>query len=245
MTLVLVVAACSSGDDDGEAAATTSPPTTEASATSVVTTTVATTITVPASTTTVAPTTEPPTTVPTTTVDPNAPRPIINSVLEPGVWTGRWFSQPITFELTEPWEGFENTVLLNLVLVPPSDTELPSGSVYGEIAFDLSTPLTADEVVAELQALEGVDFGEPAPSELAGLTGVVLTAPTGAEEVNIGFTVYPDESGWYLPAGGRNEVHVLGAPDGRTMIVWIDGHEGTWDDFRPRAQTVLDSVRWE
>ncbi len=37
----------------------------------------------------------------------------------------------------------------------------------------------------------------------------------------------------------------LPTPDGRTMIVWIDGHEGTWDDFRPRAQTVLDSVRWE
>lgn len=243
MTLALVVAACSG--DDGGGAATTSPSTTEAAATSVVVTSVAATTTVPATTTTVAVTTEPPTTVPTTTVDPNAPRPIINSVLEPGVWTGRWFSQPITFELTEPWEGFENTVLLNLVLVPPSDTELPSGSVYGEIAFDLSTSFTADEAVAELRALEGIDFGEPVPSELAGLTGVALTAPPTAEDVDIGFAVYPDQSGWYLPAGGRNEVHVLGAPDGRTMIVWIDGYDGTWDDFRPRAQAVLDSVRWE
>ena len=102
-----------------------------------------------------------------------------------------------------------------------------------------------DETIAELLALEGIDFAEPVPSQLTGLTGMALTASPLADDVHIGFAVYPDGSSWYLPAGARVEVHVLEAPDGPTLVVWIDGPDGSWDEFRPRAQAVLDSVRWE
>ena len=196
------------------------------------------------STTTAPTTTAPTTTAPTTTTDPADSVQLMHpGKLKPGVHVGNKFDLPVTFTVGDGWEGIESRGSLVLYEVLSADSTLDVGGELG--ILNTVADLSIDEVVAELTAVEEIEFSVEADSTIAGLEGLVLTSKGSPDEVTFGFLYDPAfESPWYAAEGVRHEVHVLDAETG-TVIVWIDALPDGWDTFRPLAQTVLDSIVWE
>jgi class 3 adenylate cyclase len=217
----IVAAAC--GGDDGSSSAAPSPSTTIAPAA-----------------------TEAPAPDPTDPVEADeaaeaGPPMMFPGVLDIGTWATNRFGRSLTFETDVPWVGFETKESFVLTEVAPSGSE----ELTGEVAL-LATAgeRTVDEVVAELQATEGLTFSEPEPATIVGLDGFVLTAPTLDDDVVVEWLFDTTiEQPWVAFAGTRHEVYVVADEQG-TILVWIDAVDATWEPFRTSAQFVLDSINW-
>jgi hypothetical protein len=223
----LTTVAC--GGDDDSSTATSAPPTTIAST--------STATPAPASTESAA-STEPAGSGDGAIEEPSL---VFPGVLDIGTWVTNRFGNEFTFETDVPWTAFETRDSFVLTEVVPSGSE----EITGEVAL-LATArdLTVDEVVANLQAAEGLTFSEPEPASVMGLDGVVLTAPNSAEEVVFEWLFDTTiEQPWVAIADTRHEVYVVS--DGEnTLLVWIDGPDATWETVRSSAQYVLDSIQW-
>jgi hypothetical protein len=172
----------------------------------------------------------------------DGPSPFHAGVLEAGTYAGNKFGVPVTLDLADGWEGAESPDSLLVIERLADDADLEFGGEIGLLAVVLD--MSVDEVAAALRATAGVEFSEPSASTVAGLDGVVLTAPAVAEDVRFEWMYDPTfESPWYAFAGTQQEVHVLEHESG-TMIIWMDALPAGWDAFRAQAQPVLDSIRW-
>jgi hypothetical protein len=177
---------------------------------------------------------------PTTTVEAG-PRPLYRGVLQPGTYVATRFSLPLTFAIEDEWEAMErvDSLLLNRQPVEGAN------AAAGELALLLGpADSSVDSVVERLRTNPGITFDEPEAVTVAGLDGVVLRSEGSAEEVNFLWLI-DDEMGtnWYVPARRRQEVYVVDS-DGTTLIIWIDAPPESWDEFRPGAQALLDSIQW-
>jgi hypothetical protein len=172
----------------------------------------------------------------------DGPSPFHTGALDAGTYAGNKFSIPVTFDLADGWEGAESPDSLLVIERLADDSDLEFGGEIGLLAVVLD--MTVDEVVAALRATAGVEFSGPSPSTVAGLDGVMLTAPAVAEDVKFEW-MYDQafESPWYAFAGTQQEVHVVEHESG-TMVIWMDALPAGWDAFRAQAQPVLDSIRW-
>jgi hypothetical protein len=231
-TALALVAGCGGDDDSGANArpvvadTTAAPETTEAPVTTEA----------PAEPTV---TTEAPA-EPTTTVEAG-PRPLYRGVLQPGTYVATRFSLPLTFAIEDEWEAMERVDSLLLNRQPVEGANAASG----ELALLLGpADSSVDSVVERLRTNPGITFDEPEPATIAGLEGVVLRSEGSAEEVDFLWLI-DDEMGtnWYVPAGRRQEVYVVDS-DGTTLMIWINARPESWDEFRPGAQSLLDSIEW-
>jgi hypothetical protein len=177
---------------------------------------------------------------PTTTVEAG-PRPLYRGVLQPGTYVATRFSLPLTFAIEDEWEAMERVDSLLLNRQPVEGANAASG----ELALLLGpADSSVDSVVERLRTNPGITFDEPEPATIAGLEGVVLRSEGSAEEVDFLWLI-DDEMGtnWYVPAGRRQEVYVVDS-DGTTLMIWINARPESWDEFRPGAQSLLDSIEW-
>ncbi len=111
-----------------------------------------------------------------------------------------------------------------------------------------------EDMVAWLQEHPYLEAGEPSPANVGGVSGTQLDVVVPSEPKDYSYEcTTPCVPGWDLSAepdafyfllGYKVRLFVLDV-EGETVIVDIEAPEETFEGFLPKAQEVLDTVRWE
>jgi uncharacterized protein YjbI with pentapeptide repeats len=128
--------------------------------------------------------------------------------------------------------------------------------------FDLSNPSepkevpapeNADEWVSWFQKHPNLDTSKPVPMSVGGKSAVRLdatfTSKTDSGTVGPGgpyASLFRSSGGWIVSRGAtKDRFIIVDVSEGETVIIQVSAPTGTFDEFLPHAQKVLDSVEWK
>ena len=180
--------------------------------------------------------------------------------LRPGEYHSVKFKPPLSFKLGKGWSNTANQL---------SDyIELTQQGEIGALTFanikEVFKPGTTDVVEAPkdllgwLQHHPYLKTSKPHPVSVGGVKGEQLEVlvdhlpkdPNGyCEPVPMGcLDIFNQSGGDQIGYFGKNHnarrVIVLGDVKGDTVVIWYAGPPDTFDKFAPKAQKVIDSVKW-
>jgi hypothetical protein len=185
------------------------------------------------------------------------PLPLYENALSPGEYHSVKFKPPLSFEVGKGWSNTTNQL-----------SEYIELGQQGEIGFltfanvkEVHKPGTTDEVVAAPQDLVGwlehhpyLKTSKPQPVTLGGVKGEQLEVLVdhlpkdpngycGSDCLDIFYQSSGDQIGFFSEVNKRRVI-VLEDVKGDTVVIWYAGPSDTFDKFAPRAQKVVDSVKW-
>jgi hypothetical protein len=184
------------------------------------------------------------------------PLPLYEKALRPGEYHSVKFKPALSFKVGKGWS---NTA--------PQLSEFIELGQQGEIGFltfanvkEVYKPGTSEvvdapkDLVAWLQDHPYLKTSKPEPVTLGGVKGVqfevlVEELPKdyyGLCDVDC-VDIAPlsdDQAAAYFREGSKRRVFVLEDVKGDTVMIWFAGAPETFDKFAPKAQKVVDSVKW-
>jgi hypothetical protein len=167
------------------------------------------------------------------------------------------FKPAFSFEVGEGWTtaGAELPDILDIThggsslgFLNPKENFDPSKP--GELA----TVPVPEDMVAWFQAHPGFRAEQPEPVQVGGVSGVqfdtlVTEAPEDYPPVCGGpcVNLFPlsDGGGWAFSEAEKNRVIILDDVEGETVVITFGGPAVDFEEFLPKAQKVLDTVKWE
>jgi hypothetical protein len=183
------------------------------------------------------------------------PLPLYEKALRPGEYHSVKFKPPLSFEVGKGWSNTANQL---------SDyIELGRQGEIGNLTFanvkEVFKPGTTNvveapkDLVGWLQHHPYLKTSKPQPVTLGGVKGeqfevLVDHLPKdpngycGSDCLDI-FNQSSNQIGYFTEVNKR-KVIVLGDVKGDTVVIWYAGPPDTFDKFAPKAQKVVDSVKW-
>jgi|SRR5215210_499046 len=178
--------------------------------------------------------------------------------LRPGEYHSVIFKPPLSFEVGKGWSNTANQL--------SEFIELGQQGEIGFLAFanvkEVFKPGTTDEVVDAPKDLVGwlehhpyLKTSKPKPVTLGGVKGEQLDVlvedlpkdyfvdPECSDCVDIA-PLSNDQEAAIFREGNERKVFVLEDVKGDTVMIWFAGAPETFDKFAPRAQKVVESVKW-
>jgi hypothetical protein len=187
------------------------------------------------------------------------PLPQEPGALNPGEYHSVEFEPPLSFEVGKGWSNTANQL---------SDyIELGQQGEIGNLTFanikEVYKPGTTDvvdapkDLVGWLQQHPYLKTSKPQPVTLGGVNGeqlevLVEDLPQDyyglcGEGLSDCVDIAPlsnDQAAAYFKEVNERRVFVLEDVKGDTVMIWFAGPPDTFDKFAPRAQKVVDSVKW-
>jgi hypothetical protein len=177
------------------------------------------------------------------------------NALRPGEYHSVKFKPPLSFEVGKGWSNTANQL---------SDyIELGQQGEIGNLTFanvkEVFKPGTTNvveapkDLVGWLQHHPYLKTSKPQPVTLGGVKGeqfevLVDHLPKdpngycGSDCLDI-FNQSSNQIGYFREVNKRRVI-VLGDVKGDTVVIWFAGPPDTFDKFAPKAQKVVDSVKW-
>lgn len=171
-------------------------------------------------------------------------------------YTTEQFSPSLSLRAGEGWP-YRHGIATGLYQIWQTDGTLLSFLNVRDV-YDPKDPILTQPAPEDLAAWFGehphLDAGSPEPVEVGGASGVafdvtVAPLPEGHASGTCDtpcVPLFPQDDGSafvFLPAN-KNRVVVLDLA-GETVVVTVEGPQEAFEDFAPRAEEVLDTVRWE
>jgi hypothetical protein len=181
---------------------------------------------------------------------------VTGNVLRPGEYHSVKFKPPLSFEVGKGWSN--NAEQLSDYI------ELEQQGEIGQLHFanvkEVFKPGTTnvveapEDLVGWLQQHPYLKTSKPQPVTVGGVKGeqfevLVDHLPKdpngycGSDCLDIFNLSGGDQLGWFTEVNKR-KVIVLEDVKGDTVVIWYAGPPDTFDKFAPRAQKVVDSVKW-
>ena len=176
--------------------------------------------------------------------------------LDPGTYVTTLTHRPITFTVDEGWYQFlQSSGILGLSLVPngPESSDAPFlavGFMEGDGVQAYEDPLVRESDLVSvpedlsgwIQGLPGLILSDPEPVTLAGLDGLRFDLELEDVAPPDGLYVFRDESGPFGPnRDSRGSWFVF--EEDRVLVVIDALSASSLDEFLPRAQAVLDTMK--
>jgi hypothetical protein len=188
------------------------------------------------------------------------PLPLYEQALRPGEYHSVRFKPALSFEVGKGWSTTAEQLSDYIQLSQQGEI----GTLNIVNVKEVFKPGTTDvvdapqDLVGWLQRHPYLKTSEPQPVTVGGLKGEQLEVlvdhlpkdPNGyCEPVPSGcLDIFNQSGGDQIGYFGKNfnerKVIVLGDVKGDTVVVWYAGPPDTFDKFAPRAQKVVDSVKW-
>ena len=186
------------------------------------------------------------------------PLPEDPKALRPGEYHSVKFKPALSFEVGKGWSNTTNQLSEYIELGQQGET----GFLTFANVTEVHKPGTTDEVVDAPKDLVGwlehhpyLKTSKPQPVTLGGVKGeqlevLVKDLPQdynplcGPDCVDIAPVSNAQEAAIFRE-GNERKVFVLEDVKGDTVMLWFAGPPETFDKFAPKAQKVVDSVRWE
>jgi hypothetical protein len=178
------------------------------------------------------------------------------NALHPGEYHSVKFKPPLSFEVGKGWSSAANQL---------SDyIELEQQGEIGQLHFanvkEVFKPGTTNvveapqDLVGWLQHHPYLKTSKPQPVTVGGVKGeqfevLVDHLPKdpngycGTDCLDIFYQSGGDQIGFFSEVNKRRVI-VLGDVKGDTVVIWYAGPPDTFDKFAPKAQKVVDSVKW-
>src|SRR5215211_5753672 len=181
--------------------------------------------------------------------------------LRPGEYHSVKFKPPLSFEVSKGWSITENQVSDFIELSQQGEIDTLNFANVKEVYKPGTTNVVdaPEDLLGWLQHHPYLKTSKPKPVTVGGLKGEQLEVlvdhlpkdPNGyCEPVPSGcldiFNLSGgDQIGYFGKNFNERRVIVLGDVKGDTVVVWYAGPPDTFDKFAPKAQKVVESVRWE
>jgi hypothetical protein len=181
--------------------------------------------------------------------------------LSPGEYHSVKFKPPLSFKVGKGWENGEeqlsDTIDLGLQgCGPPGDLTCKLHVVNVKEVYKPGTTNVVEapkDLVGWLQHHPYLKTSKPKPGTVGGVKGEQLEVLVdhlpknpngycGSDCLDI-FNQSSNQIGYFREVNKR-KVIVLGDVKGDTVVIWFAGPPDTFDKFAPKAQKVMDSVKW-
>jgi hypothetical protein len=185
--------------------------------------------------------------------------PPVETTLSPGEYRSEEFEPSVSFRVGEGWS--------NGVEELPDYFQLRQQGEIGSLQFanvkEVFKPGTTDvvdapeDLVGWLRHHPYLKTSKPQPVTVGGVEGEQLEVlidhlpkdhygycgePSGCLDI---FNLSGgDEIGYFGKNFNKRRLIVLGDVKGDTVVIWFAGPPDTFDKFAPKAQMVVDSVKW-
>ena len=178
--------------------------------------------------------------------------------LRPGEYHSVKFKPPLSFKLGKGWHNNEEQFSDFIQLSQQGDI----GTLQFANVKEVYKPGTTDvvdapkDLVGWLQQHPYLKTSEPQPVTVGGVKGEQLEVlvdhlpkdpngycdpnPSGCLDI---FNQSSNEIGYFREVNKRRVI-VLEDVKGDTVVIWYAGPPDTFDKFAPKAQKVIDSVKW-
>src|SRR5215207_7419547 len=177
------------------------------------------------------------------------------AALSPGEYHSVKFKPPLSFKVSKPWSNTAEQRSDWIELGYEGDTGFISFANVKEV-FKPGTIKVVDapqDLVGWLQQNPYLKTSKPQPVTLGGVKGEQLEVVVdhlpkdpngycGSDCLDI-FNQSSNQIGYFREVNKR-KVIVLGDVKGDTVVIWFAGPPDTFDKFAPKAQKVMDSVKW-
>ena len=185
------------------------------------------------------------------------PLPLYEQALSPGEYHSVKFKPALSFTVGKGWSN--NAEQLSDWIQLSQQGEI--GTLQFANVEEVFKPGTTNveeapkDLVGWLQQHPYLKTSEPQPATVGGLKGEQMEVLVdhlpkdpngfcGTDCLDIFNLSGGDQLGWFTEVNKR-KVIVLEDVKGDTVVIWYAGPPDTFDKFAPRAQKVVNSVRWE
>ena len=179
------------------------------------------------------------------------------NALRPGEYHSVKFKPPLSFEVGKGWSNTANQLSAYIELGQQGETGFLTFANVKEVHKPAGTYEVVDapeDLVGWLQQHPYLKTSKPKPLTLGGVKGeqlevLVKDLPQdynplcGPDCVDIA-PVSNAQAAAIFREGNERKVFVLEDVKGDTVMIWFAGPPNTFDKFAPRAQKVVDSVKW-
>jgi hypothetical protein len=188
------------------------------------------------------------------------PLPLHEKALSPGEYHSVKFKPALSFELGKGWSSTEEQLSDFFQLRQQGEIGSLQFANVKEVFKPGTTNVeeTPNDLVGWLQRHPYLKTSTPQPVTVGGVKGEQLEVlidhlpkdPNGYCDPNPSgcLDIFNQSGGDQIGYFGKNfnarRVTVLGDVKGDTVVIWYAGPPDTFDKFAPRAQKVVDSVKW-
>ena len=188
------------------------------------------------------------------------PLPLYEQALSPGEYHSVAFEPSLSFEVGEGWSSTEEQSSDYFQLRQQGEIGALTFANVKEVFKPGTTKVqeAPQDLVGWLQHHPYLKTSKPRPVTVGGVKGEQLEVhvdhlpkdPNGyCEPVPMGcLDIFNQSGGEQIGYFGKNfnarRVNVLGDVKGDTVVIWYAGPPDTFEKFAPRAQKVVDSVKW-
>ncbi len=176
--------------------------------------------------------------------------------LRPGEYHSVKFKPPLTFKLGKGWHNNEEQFSDFIQLGQQGDIGTLQFANVKEV-YKPGTTNVVDapkDLVGWLQHHPYLKTSKPEPVTVGGVKGEQLEVLVdhlpkdsngycGTDCLDIFNQSGGDQIGYFREVNKRRVI-VLGDVKGDTVVIWFAGPPDTFDKFAPKAQKVIDSVKW-
>src|SRR5215203_2439048 len=173
--------------------------------------------------------------------------------LHPGEYRSEEFEPSFSFHVGKGWEN--NRLETSDKLAISRGGEEPPVLIFRNVqeVYNYDKTGTTPEVVKAPKDMVGwfqhhpfLDTDKPEPATVGGAKGVqfdyVVSEDFPSEEITL--FRYTDESTADQGKDYKHRAIILESVKGKTVTIGIDSPTAEFDDFLPKAQKVLDTVKW-
>ncbi len=177
---------------------------------------------------------------------PTGPRPFPDSaVLEPGEYVTTRLEPRVQFRIEQkhPLTSFQNAENAGLENIHNACINCVTQGTKPHRGIAVHTwwlPFTPEEIIAELDELEAVDFGSTTQIEVAGFPATQFEG-TAPQVIPLWEDRFDDIGSWWLHADQRVRFIIVETPAG-SMLITISAHIDEFDDFLPSAEEILAGI---
>jgi hypothetical protein len=184
------------------------------------------------------------------------PLPLYEKALSPGEYHSVKFKPPLSFHVGKGWSNTEEQ-LSDYIEVSQQGDDGTLNFVNVKEVFKPGTTNVVEapkDLVGWLQHHPYLKTSKPQPITVGGVKGEQLEVLVdhlpkdpngycGSDCLDIFYQSGGDQLGYFKEVNKRMII-VLEDVKGDTVVIWFAGPPDTFDKFAPKAQKVVDSVKW-
>jgi hypothetical protein len=184
------------------------------------------------------------------------PLPLYEKALSPGEYHSVKFKPPLSFHVGKGWSNTEEQ-LSDYIEVSQQGDDGTLNFVNVKEVFKPGTTNVVEapkDLVGWLQHHPYLKTSKPQPITVGGVKGEQLEVLVdhlpkdpngycGSDCLDIFYQSGGDQLGYFKEVNKRMVI-VLEDVKGDTVVIWFAGPPDTFDKFAPKAQKVVDSVKW-
>ncbi len=180
-----------------------------------------------------------------------------DKVLRPGEYHSVRFKPPLSFKVGKGWSNTEGQFSDFFQVGQQGDI----GTLQFANVKEVYKPGTTNveeapkDLVGWLQHHPYLNSSKPQPVTVGGVKGEQLEVlidhlpkdyygNCGTDCLDIFHQSGGDQLGYFGKNFNKRKVNVLGDVKGDTVVIWYAGPPDTFEKFAPKAQKVVDSVKW-